>query len=449
MDKGGGHFVTVKKERLLDSTELRRRAEDRLVEKPETIAPPETQEELLRLHHELQVHQVELEMQNTELRQNRDDLETALERYADLYDFAPVGYFALDNKGTICSVNLTGAGLVGGERSRLVGQRFKLFVTDEDWPAFTVFLGKVFTSPVKVACEVALKKDGSDPLCIQVEGIAVSSQECRIALIDITERKLVEKSLRLAKNAADQLRIEKMSAEATSRLKSQFLNLMSHELRTPMGVVLNMLDVLLLSNIETEQREFTEIAKTSARSLLRILNDILDMANCDAGKLIIEEKTFSLQECITQAADIITPELRRKGLDFSISVAEEVPDTLVGDNVKVLQVLLNIIGNAVKFTEAGTVVVRVTSGRTTSDGKREFTFTVTDTGIGIPDDKKGLLFQSFSQVDASPTRKFGGTGLGLAICKEIVELMGGNISFVSEEGVGTAFSFTIPLKKPD
>jgi signal transduction histidine kinase len=122
---------------------------------------------------------------------------------------------------------------------------------------------------------------------------------------------------------------------------------------------------------------------------------------------------------------------------------------VVGDNVKLLQVLLNIIGNAVKFTETGKVVVRCTSGRSTSDGMREFTFTVTDTGIGIPDDKKNLLFQSFSQVDSSPTRMVGGTGLGLAISKEIVELMGGMISFVSDEGIGTTFSFTIPLKMPN
>ena len=205
-----------------------------------------------------------------------------------------------------------------------------------------------------------------------------------------------------------------------------------------------MLQFALEEDLAPAPREYLETTLSSARSLLRILNDILDMAKIEAGKLTIEEKPFSPQMCLTEAVDIITPEARRKGLDFAISVAEEVPDTVVGDQVRLRQVLINLIGNAVKFTEGGKVVVRVTAG-TTSDGKREFTFAVTDTGIGIPDDKKELLFQAFSQVDASHSRRYGGTGLGLAICREIVELMGGAIFFESEEGVGSTFSFTIPL----
>jgi CheY-like chemotaxis protein len=139
--------------------------------------------------------------------------------------------------------------------------------------------------------------------------------------------------------------------------------------------------------------------------------------------------------------------VRRKGLDFALSVADEAPETVVGDELRLRQVLLNLIGNAVKFTEGGKVVVRVTAGETISDGRREFTFAVTDTGIGIPNDKKELLFRAFSQVDNSHTRSYGGTGLGLAISREIMELMGGTISFESEEEVGSTFSFTIPLRE--
>jgi PAS domain S-box-containing protein len=188
--------MTQKKVSQIDSAGLRRLAEEHLGENRGTAYPPGTEEEPLRLHHELQVHQVELEMQNAELRQARDDLETALAEYTDLYDFAPVGYFTLDRKETIRRVNLTGAGLVGVERSRLAGRRFGLFVTNETRPAFTAFLEKVFTNPVKVACEVALQKEGNDSLSVQIEGIATASgQECRIALIDITERKRQEKAL--------------------------------------------------------------------------------------------------------------------------------------------------------------------------------------------------------------------------------------------------------------
>ena len=182
----------------IENAELRRRAEERLEAKTGTAPPPNvTGEETLRLHHELQVHQVELEMQNAELRHTRDELESALEQYTDLYDFAPVSYFTLDHKGTINRVNLTGAVLVGVERSRLVGRTFGVLITDDTRPDFTVFLGKVFMDPGKVTCEVALLQEKNTPLYAQVEGVsAASGQECRIALIDITEHKRAEEVLR-------------------------------------------------------------------------------------------------------------------------------------------------------------------------------------------------------------------------------------------------------------
>jgi CheY-like chemotaxis protein len=202
-----------------------------------------------------------------------------------------------------------------------------------------------------------------------------------------------------------------------------------------------------MKDLSPEPRDYVETAKNSAHSLLRILNDILDMAKFEAGTLTIEEKPFNLKRCITEVVDIITSEVRRKGLDFTISVAEEVPETVVGDQMRMRQVLINLIGNAVKFTQRGKVELRVTAGKTTTDGKQGYTFAVSDTGIGIPDNKKGLLFRAFSQVDPSLSRRFGGTGLGLTISSEIAELMGGTISFVSEEGVGSTFSFIIPLKE--
>ena len=472
-----GHAVTKKKVLIINNVELHRRAVDWLSKKTGTAPPPKSDQESLRLHHELQVHQVQLEMQNAELRQTRDELESALEKYTDLYDFAPVGYFTLDSKGTITSVNLTGASLVGVERSGLVGRLFRHFVTGETRPDFSSFVEKVFRSPTKEACELVLLKEANTSLSVQVEGMAsTSGKECRIALIDITQRIQAEEelrraketaeevdrlateaaeaqrraeetseALRLEKEAAEILRLEKEAAEATALAKSQFLVNMSHELRTPMTGILGMLQLTLEDDLTPMQRDYLETTLSSARSLLRILNDILDMAKFEAGKLTIEDQPFSLKACINEAVDIITPEVRRKGLDFTIAVAEKVADIMVGDQVRLRQVLTNLIGNAVKFTEEGKVVVRVTAGGATSDGKREFTFTVTDTGIGIPDEKKALLFRSFSQVDPSLSRKYGGTGLGLAISKDIVELMGGTISVVSKESVGSAFSFTIPL----
>jgi PAS domain S-box-containing protein len=502
--------MTENKAHKVETVELRRRAEQLLGEKTGKALSPGMDDEPLRLQHELQVHQIELEMQNAELRQIRDELETALGKYTDLYDFAPVGYFTLDRKGTIRGVNLTGAGLVGVVRSRLVGQRFGLFVTDEFRPTFNACLERVFAGPARAVCEVALLNNGKAPLCVLVEGVADSSgQECRLALIDITERKRAEEALRLEKEASEalrlakeaaetllqmgkvasayhleeeavnavrlakevadalllaeeaartqrldeeaamSLRLAKEAAEANARLKHQFLINMSHELRTPMTGILGMLQIALEEEMSPLLRRNLEITQSSAHSLLRILNDILDMAKFEAGNLTIDEKPFSPRECIAEAVAIVTPEVHRKGLDFAISMAEEVPDLAVGDQMRLRQVLLNLIGNAVKFTDGGKVTVRVAAGTATDGGTREYTFAVTDTGIGIPDDKKDLLFRAFSQVDPSLSRSYGGTGLGLAISKEIVELMGGTISFESEDESGSSFSFTIPLKEAE
>ena len=548
--------MTEKKAPITDSDELRRRTEERLVAPTGTAHPPGIEGEPYRLSHELQVHQVELEMQNAELRQTRDQLETVLEQYSDLYEFAPVGYFILDRKGTIIRVNLTGSGLLGFERSRLNGRLFEQFVADAGRPAFASFLGKIFTSRVKGTCELALLNEETSPLIVQIEALAdASGQQCRIALIDITKRKLADEAIRKVELAADEalrkveyaadealrkmeeaeevprkvkdaakeaskkandainkasrkvaeaaktaetlrrgtditnealekvnklaevarqkveysaelaiqkvkktaetlqkekdasdiLRQEKALAEAATRTKSQFLANMSHELRTPMSGILGMLDLVLSGKLETEQREFLGAAHTSALSMVRILNDILDLTKIEMGKFSIVVSPFSLRECVADTFNIFLPVAKSKGLDFTFNVADDVPQTLAGDQGRLNQVLTNLVGNALKFTKKGKVEIRVTTGGSAPGGKRDFTFTVADTGIGIPNDKKHLLFHTFSQVNESHSREYGGAGLGLAISMEIVERMGGTITSTSKEEVGSTFSFTIPL----
>ncbi len=285
--------------------------------------------------------------------------------------------------------------------------------------------------------EMAVRTKSGKVVAYQVSGVLMEldGEQCLVSMSrDITQRKQMESDLITARE----------DALAASRAKSEFLSSMSHEIRTPMNAVLGMADLLLETKLTAEQRRYLEVMVANGNSLLELINSILDLARIESGRMLIEKTEFDLTDLIDKTISTFGVQAHSKGLELIARIAPGVSGHLVGDPLRLRQILINFLGNAIKFTEQGEVVLEVNRVVDANDPPK-LRFTVSDTGIGISPAKVNSIFSSFTQADSSTTRKYGGTGLGLAIAQRLVALMGGTIEVESELNKGSKFSFIAPF----
>jgi len=346
--------------------------------------------------------------------------------------------FQTDAKGRIIYINKAWTDITGYNLDDTMKQPFGSFISPTDFYMYEECYNKL-SSREKDYCrfQIRIRAKDNSLLWTDIFSRILFDDKGKIIglygiISDITERKRAE----------DELIKLKESAEEAVRVKSEFLAVMSHEIRTPMNGVLGMTGLLLEANLTPEQREYVETIRVSGETLLTIINDILDFSKIESGKMDLEEAPFEVKECIEESFELLAAEAVKKRLDLLHLIDPDVPDFIVSDVTRLRQILVNLINNAIKFTDQGEILVSVKRINTIDDSA-EIQFSVKDTGIGIPKEKIDFIFESFTQVDSSTTRKYGGTGLGLAICKRLVELMGGNIWVESSENNGSVFHFTI------
>ncbi|MEK4357628.1 PAS domain S-box protein [Paenibacillus sp. FSL M7-1455] len=361
-------------------------------------------------------------------------LQETVERYTSLKRYNHDAIISLDLNGNILNANTRAEQMTGCPVSEMAGKSIARFIGEYN---LRRVLREALNNPtVEQEIKTIRHKDGHlVEVITTIAPIIINNKNVGFYIIakDFTEQR--------------QLIIAKELAENTNKAKSEFLAMMSHEIRTPMNGVIGMTDLLeTTTELDDEQKEYIEIIRKSGETLLSIINDILDFSKIEAGMTELQEDALDVKQCIQETLDVLSAKASAKQLEMTFAVDDDIPDLLYGDSKRLKQVLMNLVGNAVKFTLHGGI--SVSARKLYQEGDLiDLEFKVSDTGIGIPDNKLEAIFEPFSQVDNFMTRNYEGTGLGLAISKKLVNVMGGNIWVKKKEGPGTTFVFTVLLKK--
>ncbi len=414
---------------------LRKSAEAKLAQDAPALLPRRSADALL---HELQVHQIELEMQNEQLNLANLAMEESRDRYANLYDFAPVGYITLTADGRIVEINLTGITLLGMERPKLLNKRFSVFVVPADRECWSRHFTNVKNRIGRDTVELTLQRGDGTLLHALVDcanqKVGASETAIRIAISDITERKRLEAE----RNQALAI------AEEANRAKSTFLSSMSHELRTPLNAILGFAQLIETGTpppTPTQQRSIEQILK-GGWYLLSLINEILDLAQIEAGKTTMAFEPVSLGEVMLECRAMIEPQAQQRGIGLTFPQFAS-PWFVYADPTRVKQVLINLLSNAIKYNHSGgTVVVECTPRP--PDALR---ISIRDSGTGLAAEQLAQLFQPFNRL-GKETGSEEGTGIGLVVTKRLVELMGGAIGVESTVGVGSVFWIEFSLVDP-
>jgi PAS domain S-box-containing protein len=415
-----------------ESVRLRRKAEEILKKNNTGKSSDSADAELLKIVHELEVYQIELELQNEELKLAREQSEITAQKYTSLYDFAPIGYFTLSKVGKILDLNLSGAKMLGNVRANLKHLPFKRFIPESWQSTFGFFLEKAFKNKTQETIELELLSGKDDLRVVQLTAITEDQHEdhCLLTILDITDRKKAEFEL---EEAAKRLKI-------LNSQKDMFFSIIAHDLKNPFSLIIGYSELLVMEVKNKEYQNAEEISGIildSSKKIMDLLGNLMEWAKSQTGRMIYHPASFQLAEVVNEVADIFELIARQKNIAVRKEVSEQI--TINADRNMIATVIRNLVSNAIKFARSGSEII--ISARETTDS---VTFSVKDFGVGIAPYDLEKLFRIDASLSRLGTNNEKGTGLGLILCKEFVERHGGKIWVETEKDQGSTFFVSLP-----